>query len=288
MLFRSTCKSGKVSLASAKVGDLVDDLASWPDGGRIYLNGFSYDRISRGAPVDARTRLHWLRRVDRWNDQFLPQPYTQLAKALSAAGHDRAARKVLMAREAALAADQLAQDKVDYDSLRNSAGQSDNGDMGKVWCRMHAARLWSGLIRRVAGYGYAPEMALYWALGLWGVSTLVYFLCYRLGAFVPNSDVIIASKIFADAVAQDPIAPGLIWAALPFASHYETFYAGAYALDVLLPIVDLGQQSTWAATTVSWFGWFARVWTFALELLGWFITALGAAAVTGIIQKDRG
>jgi len=104
---------------------------------------------------------------------------------------------------------------------------------------------------------------------------------------VPNSDIIIASQAFADAVARDPVASGLEWATLPSASHYETFYALPYALDVLLPVINLGQHDAWAATTVTWFGWGVRVWTFVLDLSGWFITALGAAAITGIIQRDR-
>ncbi len=42
--------TGTLHLPSAHVGDLVDDLASWPDGDRTYLDGLTYDRITRGAP----------------------------------------------------------------------------------------------------------------------------------------------------------------------------------------------------------------------------------------------
>ncbi len=95
-----TVDAGRINLASAHVGDLVDDLASWPAGDdRLYLDGFTYERISASF-TDAPRRLDWLRRGTVWQGEFFPQPYAQLAKTLAAMGHRTDARKVRIAAEA--------------------------------------------------------------------------------------------------------------------------------------------------------------------------------------------
>ncbi|MEL6683247.1 MAG: hypothetical protein AAFQ09_11495, partial [Pseudomonadota bacterium] len=68
---------------------------------------------------------------------------------------------------------------------------------------------------------------------------------------------------------------------------YETFHAVAYAVDLVVPIVALGQEASWApSTTRGPWGkvlWWVRWWLIAL---GWIVTAIGAAAVTGVIRRD--
>ena len=152
---------------------------------------------------------------------------------------------------------------------------------------MQGARIWSGLTRRVAGYGYAPQRALYWSLGFILVSTIVYFIAMRQGWMVPSSAIILTSPEWATAYQTDPVAPALYWSGKA-ATHYETFYALPYALDVYLPIVDLGQASAWGQTTTTIGGIFVRCWTWVMQATGYVVTGLGLAAITGIIQRDRG
>lgn len=68
---------------------------------------------------------------------------------------------------------------------------------------------------------------------------------------------------------------------------YETFNAVAYAVDLVVPIVSLGQEAAWAPSTTrgpwGWWLWWVRWWLIAL---GWIVTAIGAAAVTGVIRRD--
>jgi len=70
--------------------------------------------------------------------------------------------------------------------------------------------------------------------------------------------------------------------------HYETFFAGIYALDLFLPVVDLGQEKAWAVTTPVLFGWgwWLRVASFLYQVAGWVIISLGLAAVTGFVQRN--
>ena len=106
---------------------------------------------------------------------------------------------------------------------------------------------------------------------------------------VPTDAVILTSWEWLMAYISSSDTPALIWAESsgPATSHYETFYSLPYALDVFLPIVDLGQQSTWGQTTVTTMGKVARVYTWGLQIAGYVITSLGLAAATGIIQRNQ-
>lgn len=94
---------GAVFLVSAKVGSLVDDLKSWPEG-KLDLDGFVYGRLSGKAPTDAETRLKWLKKQPALHlgqvgdgKDFKPQPWWQLQKVLRDMGHLEYARQVAIA-----------------------------------------------------------------------------------------------------------------------------------------------------------------------------------------------
>ena len=275
---------GPVSLRSAHVGDLVDDMTSWPNGAdQVILDGFTYDRIGGSASTSTMLRLQWLATGARYGGTFFPQPYTQLATVLAASGHDRQARKVLAERERILAHE-----------ARRATRIAPNGDVdvafASLWAdiRILLSWTWDLALRHFAGYGYAPHYALFWALGFIALAAIGYSQAWHHGLIVPNSDVILTSAEWHLAMALGGDTPSQFWSDhLPAARHYETFYGLAYALDVFTPILSLGQEAAWSQTTVTPMGVAARVATYALNLLGWFLTALGAAAVTGLIQKKR-
>ena len=85
-----------LDLRSAKVGTLWDDPASWPQPGKLFLDGFDYERLDEDAPQDADARKRWLRLQPK--DRFLPQPYEQLASVLRKMGKDADAKKILIAK----------------------------------------------------------------------------------------------------------------------------------------------------------------------------------------------
>ncbi|MBE2277604.1 MAG: hypothetical protein IAE87_15075 [Rhodobacteraceae bacterium] len=283
---------GRINLTAAHAEDLVDDPRYWPtDPQCLVLNGFTYDRISGDAPTSFSARRRWLEIGSApWPGDFHPQPYSQLARVLREMGHAAEARRVLLERERQLARHRLAADRGEYRRALEG-GPMERGDAGWIWLRMTAARAGSWVIDRATGFGYAPERALYLSLGIVALAFLFYTFLWRMGAMVPSDAVILTSQEWAAAFARDPRAPALSWPAAgdlaPAASHYETFYAAAFALDVYLPLVDLGQQSSWSATTASWAGWIARLLTWLVQGLGYVITSLGLAAATGVIQRNN-
>lgn len=288
LIFRrlATPPIGLISLSAAHASDLVDDPASWPqDANNLILDGFTYDRIDGDNNTSFAARRRWLETGSTLNGDFLPQPYTQLAKVLRQMGHAGEARKVLCEREHRLAQHRLAEERAAYLAARDG-GPMEKGDTGWIWLRMTFARLWFWLTRIVTGYGYAPQRAVYLSLAVTCVSMIAYFFFWRMGGMVPSDAIVLTSPAWAEAVAANPRAPALVWAG-PAATHYETFYAGLYALDAFLPIVDLGQQATWSATTATWWGWTARVWTWGIQIAGYVISSLGLAAATGVLQRNQ-
>ena len=287
---------GRIHLAAAHVSDLADDAASWPTGAdQVVLNGFSYDRIDGSAPLTLAARKAWLERGSRFDDRFFPQPYTQFAKVLREMGHAAEARLVLKEREAQLAAAAWEDRKKRYDAAR-TGDQSERADMGMIFLEMWAGRLWSGLIRRIAGYGYAPQRALYWMLGTIAVAFFLSLWTWNEGSFAPNSAVVITSQGWVETTSKDCLhLPFPDCDANPAATcssvqglDWDSFNALGYAADLVIPILDLGQNDAWAPSKDRG-GWGKLLWwsRWVLAAIGWFVSALGVAAITGLVQKNQ-
>jgi hypothetical protein len=274
--------AGTVQITSARVGDLVDDPESWPQG-RTYLDGFTYDRITRDAPTDAATRLNWLKRCRAPGARFLPQPYTQCAATLARMGHEAEARLILE----------------EQSRLKGHARRAARLDRGGPLALPLTAFdwLWDRAASAVVGYGYRPFRALTWLLGLSLLSGFLAMMAWNEGSMAPNNDLIAASDGWQDILTRDCLpdrfpgclanpadewngtaGPGVDW---------ESFHPLAYGADVVVPVLELGQTRSWSPSkdrgpwghTLWWSRWF-------LMSLGWAVTALGAAAATGIIQRS--
>jgi hypothetical protein len=114
------------------------------------------------------------------------------------------------------------------------------------------ARVWSLLVDGLVGHGYRTAI---WLVTWLVVGTLIYAAAYP-------ADLTRATK------PDDPAPPA--------------FHPAIYALDVLLPIVDLEQQKHWTARG------FAQWWTWASILAGWVLTTVLVTAFTDFLQERFG
>ncbi len=267
---------GRVDLTSAHVGDLVDDLQSWPEAGRLYLDGFTYERIS-AAFTDVPSRLDWLERGTLWKGDFHPQPYTQLAKVLREMGHDRAARAVAIERRRLTTLHDWRRAHRALDGNLGPALRSIRADLGRIG---------DFLSRIVVGYGYLPFRSLWSLSALWLIATFLAHMAWERGAMVPNSDVILTSAGWLAVEARPDAGP--YWAGTAPGQDWETFNRYAWGLDVVVPILDLGQAATWAPSRGRG-GWGSALWwaRWVLQVCGWVVVGLFAAAVTGIIRREE-
>jgi hypothetical protein len=109
---------------------------------------------------------------------------------------------------------------------------------------------WSWLLRSTIGYGYAPWRALFWFAAVWTIASLV-FAQARLGD---------------DLTAR----PG----------EHDQYHPIAYALDLLLPVVNLQQRQHWIPNH----GYFW--WTIGFTIMGWLIATVVVAGLADLFKHD--
>lgn len=290
---------GVFDFSAAQVGDLADDPECWPEKRQLVLDGFTYDRISGSSPTDAKTRIPWLEKGSEWNGQFFPQPFTQLANVLREMGHDSEARKVLFRREQLLRINRRDQQRIAPNGEVSVGLLSISRDISNGF------RYFVDLVLRgIVGYGHRPFRSLWLLLALIFLTIFPAHFAYEEGSFTPNSAPVLVSGGWQDLSMSQP-NPAKVWSgdAEPLLwSHseneenwqdaapgrdWETFNALAYAVDIIVPIIDIGQTAAWApSTTRGWWGkqlWWLKGW---LSIAGWIVTALGAAAITGLIRRE--
>ncbi len=151
----------------------------------------------------------------------------------------------------------------------------------------------------VVGYGHKPERSFYMLVVLVLIGWFLADQAWKGGDFAPTAGPVLMSEGWQTLATDDRIAnPAQLWSDKYMAApdgtavftpgrDYETFNAVAYAVDLVVPIVSLGQEASWAPSTTrgpwGWWLWWTRWWLIAL---GWIVTAIGAAAVTGVIRRD--
>ena len=276
---------GRVELSGASGAHLNDDWGDWPEvPGSLSLNGFTYGTIDGHGAVDAETRLKWLA-LDDVSRGFRPQPYQHLAKVLREMGHTEDARKVMVAKERLQRADARHRH---LEQIKDILGGKMDG--GHRIVASFAAIVWSWVKQWVfnltIGFGYYPLRAVFWVLFLIGTGWWLFAQTWDAGDMTPNSAPVLVSKAWTE-VEHLP-HPAETWTTQARAGRdYETFSAFAYSLDVVVPLIDLGQESAWAPSTSrsDWgrAAWWAR---WVLKIAGWFVTALGAAAITVLVRQD--
>jgi len=262
---------GLVNLAGAQVTRYKDEPsgpgASYP----VRLDGFRYGDFSRHTDTSVAARLEWLARRPE-DTPFTAQPYEQLAQVLRRIGHREDANQVLLEKERLLRAAQRA-------DIRKADGH------GLRWAGMG---LWDWVLRTTVGYGFRPGRSLVAAVLLVFGLAFLSAHTWRAGDMAPNAAPVLISRDWIAATESHPENPAAFWSAPDQAGKdYETFSALAYAADLLIPLIDLGQEAAWAPST-SRSPWGRVLWwvRWVAMGLGWVIAALAAAAITGVIRRE--
>lgn len=118
-------------------------------------------------------------------------------------------------------------------------------DTGRVSFR----RLWHDLLFVTVGYGYRNWLALFWVVGLIGAGAVLFAL--NESSFIANGE------------------------------DGPPFYPVIYAVDATIPVLDLNQVHSWAATgCMSWAVLF-------LSVSGYALVAAVVAAAAGLLDRDH-
>jgi len=122
--------------------------------------------------------------------------------------------------------------------------------VAKQWRRRRGLNPLSWLWYVTVGYGYRT-----WLAGVW------------LAALVA-----LGSWVFSRAYPAHMVA---------IRSQPPAFHPVAYAFDLLLPVIDLGQKSAWQPK-----GSALLYWSWALTGAGWVLTTAVVAGLTGILKRE--
>jgi hypothetical protein len=110
-----------------------------------------------------------------------------------------------------------------------------------------AGRLWGHLQDVTIGYGYRPARALGWLVALIALGTALF--------------------------AADP-PPPIKADEVP---HWNPFF---YTLDLLIPVVSLGQETAWKPSGVG------QAVAYTLVLIGWVLAGAAAAGATRVLNRQ--
>ena len=269
---------GALDLAVAELGDINDDPACWPEKtGDLVLDRCRYGAFT-GDGISAAERIRWLALQDpaRWGQDFWPQPYEQCAKVFCEMGHPADAKKILIEKEKLQRADRLKR-------TGNPAVKA------ALW-------LWDCFIAWTVRYGQQPLFALWWLGGLWVIGIVAFYGTWHADAFKPNNAFVLRAdewvecsvKTPPDASRNDTATASQLgcFLARPEAKGFPEFNAGVYALDVLFPLVEVEQQVHWVPDEDTWPGMFAKGLVYIEIVMGWLLSLLAVAGLSGIIKSD--
>jgi hypothetical protein len=246
-----------LDLINVKTRSFVDDRASWPNPGKLRIEGFTYERFSGSTtPRAAGDRVDWLAR----QRDFARQPYFQVARILRDEGDVAGSRRVLFEME----------------RLQRKHECAMRTRLARV-----GPSIWSRVMQMAVGYGYYPQRCLAWLLLLTVLGATVFAFGYSRGSIVPT----------------DKDAYNLFKASGSLPQHYEVFHPIIYSIENSFPFVKFGQADRWQpdpAQEAPKNSRIARIFSptslrlvrWAQVFLGWLLATLGVSAVTGIIRSS--
>jgi len=272
LLYRPRQVSGAVSFDGATVGDLLDTDHAWTMPSRLHLAGFTYRSLHATTNLDPEHRITNM--VAR-STPFSVQPYTQLAHTYRQTGNRSAARHVLWKMRWAEHHETMGDPTWLTRLLRSLPGikprPTTTHDLDPSLPRTTAPPL-TRLARRLSGhgvgFGYRFWRPLAAAALLLAVGFGMFSWAARTNGLVPTDpDAEQAGTISSDCTSNYPCVQPLY-----------------YALDTLLPIIDLGANSHWAPDGDEGSGRAARNTAIILALSGWLI---GGLTIAGAAERLR-
>lgn len=272
---------GKVILERVVVGQVQDSWTGeddrrrpngyWPANGMLRLDGLTYGGI-RSVPYDekvgANERLEWIRsqyespakireaKKARRHDKsahpaeanYATQPYRQLANVYLGAGRDADARTVAIAQR---------RDLRGYGNLTPSA------------------KFGNWLLDNTIRYGYRTWHAAV-ALAILYAAVVTFFWYARF------HNALIAVQVTPDVTSMSHLTAS---ACTPI---YPCFNPFGYAIDTVIPLINVHQTDFWAPNAHASRPWdWLSVWvTYVSTGLGWLFATLAVAGYTGLARNS--
>jgi hypothetical protein len=241
--------AGQVNLEGTTVGDLVDDWGKgrpdgfWPTGGQLRLDGLTYARLGGDQQATAEQRLEWIRGQYR--------------------------------RSAAGWLGFVSQPYEQLAKIYRQTGKDSDARKVAIARRVHLRRYGSLTRYPKAGNWFMDKTIKFgyhtWRAALGLAVVFVAFLVMTLfaqhhHAIVPVSNVVGVHPV--------PVASQCT-------PSYPCFYPFGYAIDMVIPVINVHQADFWR---LNGWGWVVGSWT--AIVLGWASVTLLVVGYTGLVRQQ--
>jgi hypothetical protein len=262
--------AGYVNLADAKAARLDDDWTRangyWPTGGRLNLVGFSYDSLCGDHRGSADDRLGWIR--SQWSDDRPAVGETvERLGTLPAPASGRAAFTTQPYEQLATVYQRAGQDS-EARTVALARRRDPREFGGLSWSRQALNRLLDVSIQ----YGYQTWRAVLGLALLYGIAVAVFTAAQYHGNLIVPVAQTSAGK-------QAPPA-------YQCTSVYPCFYPAGYAIDTVIPIINVHQASYWGPNGDNPLGGALTAFTWVCTALGWALATLSVAGYTGLARSS--
>jgi hypothetical protein len=243
---------GEVNLERTTVGQLIDDWSSgrpngfWPAEGRLRLDGFTYGRFGGDHPATAGQRLAWIRSQYQGDR---PGAFTTQPYEQLVAVYQHAA----LENQASKVAIAKRADARRYGSL-SPFGMASN------W-----------LLDKTIKYGYQTWRGAVALVGVYAAVLLVSWFAQHHSVIVPVG-----------------IITGLhpIPTATQCTANYPCFYPAGYAIDIVIPLINVHQASYWGVDGHAPWGWVVLAITWIGTGLGWTLATFLVAGLSTLFRRQ--
>ena len=276
--------AGLVILEDATVGQLQDSWIERPNGywppaaqGLLRLDGFTYKRICGEQQAQLDDRLKWIGSQPKlpWRKR-VTSAMRAPRQAWSEGQERRGARRARRQRPYGFAPqpyEQLAK-------LYQQAGQ-DREARTVALARRRDLRLYGKLTRyrrtvnwlldKTIQYGYQTWRAIVGVAVLYAaVLALFWYAQHRAGLIIPVQSI--------QGLHPKPTAASCT-------KNYPCFSPVGYAIDTVIPIVNVHQADYWGPNASAQFGWFFVYASWAGIVLGWALATLTVAGYTNLVRN---
>ena len=261
---------GVVNLERVATHQLVDDWSRpderWPPQGKLHLTGFIYDGFGGECLPSAQQLLAWIRRTHRPHPAdkraksvFASQPYEQLVRVYRAHGQDTDARFIAIARR---------NDLRTYGEL--------------TWARRVGSRLLDTTIK----HGYAPLRAVMMLVAVYLLAVVTLWVAQQ------HSDLIVPTRNVTT-IWQEPTGKETgkeVTVRTPpardCATVYPCFSPAGFAVDTVIPILNVHQGDSWRVNASADGGWLFVVLGWIGTALGWAFSTLAVLGFTGLVRRE--
>ncbi len=245
--------SGRVNLEDAKAGRLKDDLqcanGNWPSAcaGLLLLDGFTYGRICWTPGATLDKRLEWI-----------GSPYRR-AKANE--------QRVFATQPYEQLAAVYRKSGQDTEARRVAIAR--RRDLRRYGELTTYRKVLNWLLDNTIRYGYRTWHAVVALAALYAAAVVIYFIAQHSGLMIPISP-----------------PKGAHPTAIRCTNNYPCFYPAAYAIDTVIPLINVRQAAYWTSNGQDSWGHAVGVFTWISIVFGWALATLTVAGYTGLVRRD--